>query len=71
MKFKTPSGIDFEIPDDWWNFAEMNDFSACRTTYTHGRQESRVGQIGQYKGVYEGLFDCLFCKRSISAVAGR
>jgi len=45
MKFKTPSGIDFEIPDDWWSFAEMNDFSVCRTTYTHGRPESYPEEI--------------------------
>ena len=45
MRFKTPSGIDFEIPDDWWNFAEMSDFSPCRTTYTHTGQESCPEQI--------------------------
>lgn len=45
MKFKTPSGVEFEIPDDWWNFAEMNDFSACRTTYTHASQESCQPEI--------------------------
>jgi|tagenome__1003787_1003787.scaffolds.fasta_scaffold20963876_4 hypothetical protein len=28
MEFKTPDGIvSFEIPDQWWSFAEMSSFS--------------------------------------------
>jgi hypothetical protein len=27
MKFKTPkTGVEFEIPDEWWEFSEMNKF---------------------------------------------
>jgi hypothetical protein len=26
MKFLTPRGVSFEIPDDWWHFAEMESF---------------------------------------------
>jgi hypothetical protein len=28
-----------------WNFAEMNDFSVCGTTYKHGCQESCQPEI--------------------------
>ena len=29
MKFVTPGdGVEFEIPDEWWSFAEMSNFSA-------------------------------------------
>jgi len=27
MRFRTPEAIEFEIPDEWWNFAEMSKFS--------------------------------------------
>lgn len=27
MKFRTPSSLEFIIPDDWWQFAEMSSFS--------------------------------------------
>jgi hypothetical protein len=27
MIFQTPTGIAFDIPDDWWAFAEMEKFS--------------------------------------------
>jgi hypothetical protein len=28
MRFETPNGqVAFEIPDDWWSFAEMDSFS--------------------------------------------
>jgi hypothetical protein len=28
MRFETPAGlVTFEIPDDWWSFAEMDNFS--------------------------------------------
>jgi hypothetical protein len=26
MRFRTHDGVDFEIPDDWWAFAEMGGF---------------------------------------------
>jgi len=26
MKFKTPRGFEFEIPDDWWACADMKEF---------------------------------------------
>lgn len=32
MKFKTAIGTVFEIPDDWWIFAEMNNFSPGEST---------------------------------------
>jgi hypothetical protein len=36
MKFTTSFGVEFEIPDHWWNFAEMNDFSrGDRTAYSY------------------------------------
>lgn len=28
MRFGTRGGVPFEIPDDWWSFAEMGSFSA-------------------------------------------
>jgi hypothetical protein len=28
MRFETRGGVPFEIPDDWWSFAEMDSFSA-------------------------------------------
>jgi hypothetical protein len=27
MRFSVPDGSEFEIPDDWWSFAEMDKFS--------------------------------------------
>lgn len=28
MQFTTPDGTAFEIPDDWWRFADMDGFAA-------------------------------------------
>jgi hypothetical protein len=27
MRFETPRGVPFEIPDEWWTFAEMDAFA--------------------------------------------
>jgi hypothetical protein len=36
VNFKTPSGEPFEIPDEWWNCAEMDGFSrGVRTAFVH------------------------------------
>jgi hypothetical protein len=50
MKFTTTSGIEFDIADDWWNFAEMNNFSRGeRTGYAYNGsaeiQEISVAEI--------------------------
>jgi hypothetical protein len=51
MKFKTSSGIEFEIADEWWNFAEMNNFSRDeRTSYAyHGSSEIREVAIADIR----------------------
>ena len=33
MRFETSGGVPFEIPDDWWAFAEMDTFSPQRGGY--------------------------------------
>jgi hypothetical protein len=42
MKFKTsPTGVAFDIPDDWWAFAEMEKFSGIGGgCYFYGGQPS-------------------------------
>jgi hypothetical protein len=36
MKFKTsPTGFDFEIPDEWWTFAEMRKFDRVGEFYCY------------------------------------
>jgi hypothetical protein len=27
MRFETRGGLSFEIPDEWWQFAEMDTFT--------------------------------------------
>jgi hypothetical protein len=33
MKFQTPGGVPFEVPDDWWQFTEMKDFHPSAGSY--------------------------------------
>jgi hypothetical protein len=39
MKFNTPTpGIPFEIPDEWWGFAEMEAFKLDGARFYHYRE---------------------------------
>jgi hypothetical protein len=44
MKFKTPGGVGFEIPDDWWHFAEMERFRPSEGGY-YPYCEPRTGLV--------------------------
>lgn len=35
MIFRTPGGVAFEIPDEWWTFAEMPGFKPGRDYYPY------------------------------------
>ena len=40
MNFKTPNNdVTFEIPDDWWHFAEMKNFSPNQSGFYLYRNE--------------------------------
>jgi hypothetical protein len=42
MKFETPFKHDFEIPDEWWEFCEMNSFSPSGGYYPYKEGSSEV-----------------------------
>jgi hypothetical protein len=43
-EIQTPGGVPFEIPDDWWQFAEMNDFHPSAGSY-YPYSEPRWGTV--------------------------
>ena len=48
MKFKTsPTGVVFDIPDDWWEFAEMERFDRAsgRFYYYGGQPDTELAQV--------------------------
>lgn len=46
MKFDTPRAIDsFEIPDEWWSFAEMPYWRATSTLYPYSVSSQSVQRV--------------------------
>jgi hypothetical protein len=42
MIFHTPSGVAFDIPEDWWAFADMPDFKPASEYYPCGQRDGDV-----------------------------
>jgi hypothetical protein len=42
MIFHAPSGVSFDIPEDWWAFAEMPDFKPASDYYPYHQCEDDV-----------------------------
>ncbi len=51
MKFITPrSGVEFEIPDDWWIFSEMDKFSLNKGRfYPYCTKDSNIEVVDIYE----------------------
>jgi hypothetical protein len=45
MQFKTPSGMLFNIPDEWWACADMDRFSMNGSQFYHVRSDRKIIQI--------------------------
>jgi hypothetical protein len=39
------SNIEFEIPDDWWQFCDMEDFRPATTFYLYSRRDVGVQTV--------------------------
>ena len=50
MRFSAPPDVQFEIPDEWWAFADMDKFSPRTDYYIYSQKQAEI-QIVPLAGI--------------------